>query len=104
MTSLRPHDRGHADPESRTIHITLTSPGSLMFARHFGSRRKYSARRRFVAIPVYLTNEKKLAIISILDRNLRAAFLYNVTLKKKLGPLKNHPPRAQEAAETAHRS
>src|SRR5246500_6018091 len=53
-----------------------------MFARHFGKSPEILGPEEIRTYQVYLTNEKKLAITSILIAICALRFLYKVTLKK----------------------
>jgi integrase/recombinase XerD len=76
------HDRGHADPQSRSPHPEHYVFQVSMFARHFSRSPEVLGPEEIRTYQVYLTNEKKLAVGSILIAIAALRFLYKVTLKK----------------------
>jgi len=83
MTSLR--QRMIEDMQIRNLAVHTQNTYVLqvsMFARHFGKSPEILGPEEIRTYRVYLTNEKKLAISSILIAICALRFLYKVTLKK----------------------
>jgi integrase/recombinase XerD len=83
MTSLR--QRMIEDMQIRNLAVHTQNTYVLqvsMFARHFSKSPERLGPEEIRTYQVYLTNEKKLAITSILIAICALRFLYKVTLKK----------------------
>src|ERR1700751_1170722 len=83
MTSLR--QRMIEDMQIRNLAVHTQNTYVLqvsMFARHFSKSPEILGPEEIRTYQVYLTNEKKLAITSILIAICALRFLYKVTLKK----------------------
>ena len=83
MTSLRKtHDRGHADPQSRSPRAEhVRSPG-LNVCALFSKSPEARGPEEIRTYQVYLTSERRLATSSILIAISALRFLYRVTLRK----------------------
>src|SRR5258707_932390 len=83
MTSLR--QRMIEDMQIRNLAVHTQNTYVLrvsMFARHFSKSPEVLGQEDIRAYQIYLTNEKKLAITSILIAISALRFLYKITLKK----------------------
>jgi len=83
MTQLRQRNaRGHADPQFLGEHPQSYLQQVSLFARPLPTFSGGSRSCQHPNLPVYLTNEKKLAPGSILIATSALRFLYTVTLKR----------------------
>lgn len=74
--------RGHAGPELFACNTSLLHPRSLGICPLLNKSPELLGPEQIRAHQIYLTNEKKLGVVSISVANSALRFLYRVTLKK----------------------